>query len=56
MTEIKYKSVPLKEAVGMMLGHDLTQIIPGEFKGAAFKKGHVIKEEDVTRLLDLGKQ
>lgn len=56
MSEIKYKSVPLEEAVGMMLGHDLTQIIPGEFKGPAFKKGHVIKEEDVSRLLDMGKR
>jgi molybdenum cofactor synthesis domain-containing protein len=55
MADIKYKSVPLNEAVGMMLGHDLTQIIPGEFKGAAFKKGHIIKEEDVARLLDMGK-
>jgi molybdenum cofactor synthesis domain-containing protein len=56
MSEVKYKSVPLEEAVGMMLGHDLTQIIPGEFKGPAFKKGHVIKEEDVSQLLDMGKR
>jgi molybdenum cofactor synthesis domain-containing protein len=55
MADIKYKSVPLNEAVGMVLGHDLTQIIPGEFKGPAFKKGHIIKEEDVARLLDMGK-
>lgn len=55
MADIKYKSVPLNEAVGMMLGHDMTQIIPGEFKGPAFKKGHIIKEEDVARLLDMGK-
>lgn len=56
MSEIKYKSVPLEDAVGMMLAHDMTQIIPGEFKGPAFKKGHVIKEEDVSQLLDMGKQ
>ena len=56
MSEVKYKSVPLEEAVGMMLGHDLTQIIPGEFKGPAFKKGHIIKQEDVSRLLDMGKR
>lgn len=55
MSKIKYKSVPLENAVGMMLGHDLTQIVPGEFKGPAFKKGHIIKEEDVSQLLDMGK-
>ncbi len=55
MSEIKYKSIPLEEAVGMMLGHDMTQIVPGEFKGPAFKKGHIIKEEDVSKLLDMGK-
>lgn len=56
MGELKYKSVPLEEAVGMMLAHDMTQIVPGEFKGPAFKKGHVIKKEDVSQLLDMGKQ
>ncbi len=56
MSEIKYKSIPLEEAVGMMLGHDMTQIVPGKFKGAAFKKGHVIREEDVPQLLDMGKR
>jgi len=56
MSEIKYKSIPLEEAVGMMLGHDLTKIVPGEFKGPAFKKGHIIKEEDVSQLLDMGKR
>ena len=56
MSEIKYKSIPLEEAVGLMLGHDLTQIVPGEFKGPAFKKGHIIKEEDVPLLLDMGKR
>lgn len=55
MSRITYKSIPLEEAVGMMLGHDLTQILPGEFKGPAFKKGHIIKKEDVSQLLDMGK-
>ena len=49
------KKVPVKEAIGMVLCHDITEIIPGEFKGVAFKKGHIIKEEDVERLLNLGK-
>lgn len=47
--------VPVENAVGMMLCHDITEIIPGKFKGVAFKKGHIIKEEDISRLLDIGK-
>ncbi|MEA5112748.1 MAG: molybdopterin-binding protein [Geobacteraceae bacterium] len=49
------KSIPVQEAVGRVLFHDITRIVPGEFKGRAFKKGHVIKEEDVPKLLKLGK-
>ncbi len=49
------KSIPVQEAVGRVLSHDITRIVPGEFKGRAFKKGHVIKEEDVPKLLKLGK-
>ncbi len=50
------KVVPVRESVGMFLAHDMTQIIPGEFKGAAFKKGHIVQEEDVPRLLNMGKE
>ncbi len=50
------KIVPVQEAVGMVLCHDITQIIPGEFKGRAFKKGHVVRQEDIPKLLDIGKQ
>jgi molybdenum cofactor synthesis domain-containing protein len=50
------KVVETEKAVGMVLGHDITEIVPGEFKGVAFKKGHVIKEEDVERLLRIGKE
>lgn len=49
------KSIPVQEAVGMVLSHDITRIVPGEFKGRAFKKGHVIREDDVPKLLNLGK-
>lgn len=38
------------------MAHDLTQIIPGEYKGPKFKKGHVIKEEDIEILLSMGKK
>jgi hypothetical protein len=40
----------------MVLGHDITEIVPGRFKGPAFRRGHVIRQEDVSRLRDLGKE
>ena len=50
------KSVPVQEAIGMVLCHDVTQIIPGKFKGRAFKKGHIIRPEDISPLLEIGKE
>lgn len=50
------KTVLVEEAVGTVLAHDLTQIIPGEFKGSRFKKGHVIAQEDIPVLLSMGKK
>lgn len=47
--------IPVQEAVGEVLVHDITRIAPGEFKGRAFKKGHRIMEEDVSNLMNLGK-
>lgn len=50
------KKIRLEEAVGHILCHDMTKIVPGEFKGPAFKKGHLIQEEDIPELLKLGKE
>lgn len=50
------KEVTVEQAVGTVLAHDLTQIIPGEYKGAKFKKGHIITEEDIPVLLSMGKK
>lgn len=50
------KEVAVEQAVGTVLAHDLTQIIPGEYKGARFKKGYVLTEEDVPVLLSMGKK
>lgn len=50
------RTIPVTEAVGTVLAHDITEIRPGEFKGRAFKKGHVIREEDVCHLQRLGKE
>lgn len=47
--------IRVEDAVGMVLCHDLTKIVPGEFKGPAFKKGQIIKKEDIPELLDMGK-
>ena len=56
----KYKSsatlIPVDQSVGNVLAHDITEIRPGQFKGAAFKKGHVIREEDIEHLKRLGKE
>lgn len=49
------KTIRTEEAVGTVLAHDMTKIIPGEFKGVGFKKGHVVREEDVPELLKIGK-
>jgi len=48
--------IPVAEAVGTVLAHDITEIRPGEFKGRVFKKGHVIRPEDVCHLQRLGKE
>lgn len=45
-----------EDAVGQILCHDITQIIPGVVKDAVFRKGHVIREEDVPVLLSVGKE
>lgn len=50
------KEVTVEQAVGTVLAHDLTQIIPGEYKGPKFKKGHIITEEDIPLLLSMGKR
>lgn len=40
----------------MVLGHDVTKIVPGEFKGPGFRKGHIVKREDIPEFLNLGKE
>lgn len=50
------KQIKTSEAVGHILCHDLTQIIKDEYKGARFKKGHVVTEEDIPILLSMGKE
>ena len=50
------KLIKTEDAVGSVLCHDITQIIPGVVKDAVFRKGHVIREEDIPVLLSVGKE
>lgn len=50
------ETIAVAEAVGSVLAHDITEIRQGEFKGRAFRKGHIIRDEDIYRLKRLGKE
>ena len=50
------KEIRTEDAVGHILCHDITQIIKDEKKSVLFKKGHVVKEEDIPLLLSVGKE
>jgi hypothetical protein len=49
------KKVKVEDAVGLVLAHDITRIVPGQSKSVPFLRGRVIEKGDVERLLDLGK-
>ena len=50
------KQIRTQDAVGHVLCHDMTQIIKDQFKDARFRKGHVVREEDIPVLLSMGKE
>lgn len=50
------REVKTEEAIGMILAHDMTKIVMGKFKSRAFKKGHVIRAEDIKELLSMGEE
>ena len=50
------KLIRTEDAVGHVLCHDMTQIIPGQYKDARFRKGHIVTAEDVPVLLAMGKE
>ena len=50
------KLIRTVDAAGQVLCHDITQIIPGEFKGPRFRKGHIVQPEDIPVLLSIGKE
>lgn len=50
------KKISVHDAVGHKLCHDISKVVPGEFKGVAFKRDHIIRPEDVPELLKIGKE
>jgi molybdopterin biosynthesis enzyme len=50
------KVIPVEDALGLPLAHDITEIIPGKHKGPVFRRGHIVREEDISKLLDVGKR
>lgn len=50
------KLIDTQNAVGCILCHDITQIIKDVSKGAVFRKGHIITNEDISVLLSVGKE
>ncbi len=49
------KLIKTEEAIGHVICHDITIIIKDKIKDTAFRKGHVVKEEDIPVLLSIGK-
>lgn len=56
MPKAAMKTIHVHDAVGSVLCHDITRIVPGESKGPVFRKGHVVREEDIEVLLQVGKE
>lgn len=50
------KTVSIEQAVGKTALHDMTQIVPGESKGPAFKSGQKISAGDMCRLQQMGRR
>ena len=50
------KKINTVDAIGHVLCHDITRIIKDEVKDTPFRKGHIVKEEDIPVLLSLGKE
>jgi len=49
-------ALPIEEAVGKTALHDMTMIVPGQSKGAAFIRGQQLTVGDLCRLQHMGKQ
>lgn len=57
MEILTVRKIDVEKAVGLEISHDITQIDPEKgIKGARFRKGHIIREEDIKVLLSMGKK
>ena len=52
---MKLREVRIEDAVGLPLAYDLTEIVPGQRKGAVLRRGHRISAEDIPTLQRIGK-
>ncbi len=51
-----FQKIKVEDAVGLTLGHDITEVRPGAYKGPAFRRGHKVRESDLCHLMRLGKR
>lgn len=49
------RKIKVEEAVGQSLCHDMTAILESGYKGVRFKRGHIIEQQDIPVLKDMGK-
>lgn len=40
----------------MVLGHDVARVVPGEAKVLPFRRGYVVRKEDIPQFLEIGKE
>jgi len=53
---MKVSTITIEEALGLPLAHDLTQVDAGsKTKGARFRRGHILSEEDLPVLRKMGR-
>lgn len=49
------KKIETIKAVGHVICHDITIIVKDQIKDTAFRKGHIVTEADIPKLLSIGK-
>lgn len=49
------KKIRVEDAIGLPLLHDFTAIMEDGFKGVKFKRGHIVRKEDIEELKNIGK-
>ncbi len=48
--------IRVEDAVGTRLAHDITEVLPGKYKGPRFRRGHVVQAHELDHLRRLGKR